>query len=224
MYHVDMFGKLTKKINPMIMSTRGDQMKVVGLTGGIGSGKSEVAKVFMSLGFPVVFADAIGKELLKKGSLEFEKVVQQFGREILDDSQEIDRKKLADIVFCHPDRLEVLNQIIHPKVFSEVERRVGVLKDMGHKVGFVESALLVETGYWKRLDALIVVIASEEQRIARVRKRDDVSEDEVRARMARQSSDLEKMKAATYVIENNGTIEELRVKSRMIAFDILESL
>lgn len=184
-------------------------MRVIGLTGGIGAGKSELARSFWRVGVPVVDADRIAREQMRRGQAVYDEVVAVFGPSILGDDQEVDRRRLARAVFADPDNVRTLNRITHPPVVAEVERRLAILAEMGYKVAVVEAALLVETGIHAVLDGLVVVTAPEEERIARVAVRDHVEPEEVRSRIAAQVSDYERLQAATAVVTNDGPIENL---------------
>ncbi len=188
-------------------------MRVIGLTGGIGAGKSEVARVFRQAGVPVVDADCIAREQMRRGQPVYDEVVAAFGQGVLGPDGEVDRKALARLVFPDPARRETLNRITHPPVVEEVERRLAVLGEMGCEVAVVEAALLVETGLHTALDGLLVVTAPEEERIARVAARDHVGPEEVRLRVAAQVSDAERASVATWLLRNDGSLADLRARA-----------
>lgn len=196
---------------------RPDGLRLIGLTGGIGAGKSEVARVFRGAGIPVVDADRIAREQMRGGHPVYDEVVATFGRDVLDRDGEIARRRLARVVFADPERLRTLNRITHPHVVAEVERRLAILAEMGHPVAVIEAALLVETGLHGSLDGLVTVTASEDVRAARAAARDGVSPDEVRARMAAQTSDAERTRVATWVLANDGSLEDLRRRAARLA-------
>lgn len=176
-------------------------MITVGLTGGIGSGKSTVAKIFGLLGVPVYESDKEGRLLL-----ETEEVVNlvelRFGESVLNDHGKIDRKKLAAIVFDQPDKLEILNGIIHPAVRERFE----VWKEMNSSNHFVvnEAAILFESGLYKQVDYTINVNAPKDIRIKRVVERDGSDENDVIARINNQMSDEERLALANWTIYNDG--------------------
>jgi dephospho-CoA kinase len=197
-------------------------MLKVGLTGGIAAGKSSVGEMFVTLGARLVQADLISHALMAPGEAVYDKVVRHFGREILNQDGSVNRSKLAEIVFGSPSesggkRVEELNRIVHPAVIRKQEEW---MQEMGrqdpHVVAIVEAALILESGARERFDRLIVVTCNEEQRIARFAARQKTSLDaagqEVRRRMAAQFPDEEKIKAADYVIDNSGTLDQTRAQ------------
>ncbi len=177
-------------------------MKRVGLTGGIGSGKSTVARIFQSLGVPVYFADDRGKHLLVHDVDLKEAIVERFGEEILQDN-EIHRPALASIVFSDSASLSDLNALIHPAVNRDY-RAWCEASESDIPYTLKEAAILFETGGHRQMDAVILVTAPEEMRIERVMKRDDVSKEAVLSRIARQWSEEDKIPLADYLILNDG--------------------
>jgi dephospho-CoA kinase len=167
-------------------------MLKIGVTGGIGSGKSTVCSIFKCLGVPVFHADEIGRNILIEDRDAKQKVMQLF--------DSLDRKKIAAIVFNDKEKLVQLNAIIHPKV-----RQAFIEWTDKQKAPFIieEAAILFESGVYKMLDCIIVVTAPEELRIQRVISRDGVSEVTIRERMKNQWSEEEKIKLADFVIHNN---------------------
>jgi dephospho-CoA kinase len=184
----------------------------VGLTGGIGCGKSTVAAMMGDLGCHVIYADRISRELLDPGKPAYEDVVREFGPEILAADRTVDRARLASIVFNDAARLAKLNAIIHPRVYEEEDR---VLKDLErldhHGIAVVEAALLIEAGSYKRLDRLIVCWCTPEQQLARLTNAAygrAMQRDDAQRRIAAQLSLDEKRRMADDVIDCSGTIEE----------------
>ena len=195
-------------------------MLKVGLTGGIASGKSVVGEMFVALGARLIQADKISHELMRPGESVYYEVVAHFGREILDYDGSVNRGKLAEAAFGKktPDstsRVHELNRIVHPEV---VRRQDEWMEELGRKdpqaIAIVEAALILEAGAAKHFDRLIVVTCSDEQRIARFAVRQhlelDAARKEVARRMAAQIPEAEKIKAADYVIDNSGTLEQTR--------------
>lgn len=172
----------------------------VGITGGIGSGKSTVCQFFKTLGIPVFEADVEAKKLINTSDSIRNQLIVEFGSDIYLPNQTIDRKKLADLIFNSPTLLERVNKIIHPEVrnyffrWCEVQRSPYVVH---------EAAIMFESGFYQLMDFTVLVTAPEELRIQRVMKRENCSEESVRARIARQWSDEEKMKLANFVINND---------------------
>ncbi|MFO8086815.1 MAG: dephospho-CoA kinase [Bacteroidales bacterium] len=177
---------------------RSDQC-ILGLTGSIGSGKSTVAKVFLSMGIPVYFSDHKAKQLYWKDSVK-EKVKQLFGDEVFSGHQ-IDVNALARVAFANSDKLNKLNQIIHPLVAEDFDQWT---EQQNTKAVIQESALVFEAGLKDRFDFVITVSAPMDLRIQRVMLRDQLSKDQVMKRMVHQWPDQEKVKRADFVIVNDG--------------------
>jgi dephospho-CoA kinase len=184
-------------------------MRKIGLTGGIASGKSTVAAMLRELGFAVIFADEISRGLLRSGEEALHETIREFGPEILGPDGMLDRKKLAAIVFSVQSKLDKLNAIIHPRVEAEMLRQFGELEREGRSVAFVEAALLVEAGYMKNLDGLVVAWCGPEQQMERLIAR-GMTEKEAQARIGAQMAVEEKLKLATYRIDCSGSMEETR--------------
>jgi dephospho-CoA kinase len=174
--------------------------KIIGLTGGIGSGKTTIANKFLERGIPIYNADERSKLLLNKTEV-INEIKAIFGLEILNEVQKIDRKKLALIVFNQPEKLQKLNEILHPKVGEDFKNWV----KENHKSSLLlkEAAILIESGSHKNCDYIILVTANLENRINRVITRDKTSRNEVIDRINNQWSDEEKMKFAHFVIVND---------------------
>jgi dephospho-CoA kinase len=202
-------------------------MLKVGLTGGIAAGKSVVGEMLVALGAHLVQADRIAHSLMQPGEAVYNEVVRHFGREILNPDGSINRAKLAEIAFGtstdaegkRASRIEELNRIVHPVVIRGQDEW---MQEMGrqdpHSVAIVEAALILEAGAAKRFDRLIVVTCSAEQRVARFADRQKISLEsarkEVARRMAAQLPDEEKIKAADYVIDNSGPLDQTREQVR----------
>ncbi len=185
-------------------------MSVYGLTGGIGAGKSTVANMFQESGIPVVLADDVGREVASKGSDGLAEIVRSFGPDVLDSNGELDRRKLGTLIFNDPDRRRELEAILHPRVRDQSRELFSQLEQAGNQIVVYESALLYETQRHTEMRGVILVTASEEQRIARVRSRDGSEEEAVRQRIKAQMDDEEKRGLADYIIENNGNLQALR--------------
>jgi dephospho-CoA kinase len=187
-----------------------------GLTGGIASGKSTVAKMLRELGIAVIEADLISHRLMELGGAAYEPVVKLFGRAILDsdgdvaDGIPIARSRVAAIVFNERKKLEELNAIIHPLVEQELAREFAFLESNGKvAVAFVEAALIYEAGLDKKLDGVAVVWCLPEQQMARLKER-GMSEANARKRMGTQMPVAEKLARADVKIDCSGTVEETR--------------
>lgn len=189
---------------------------LVGLTGSIGAGKSLVAACFAEAGIPVLNADAIAKELMAGDPEMRRSIVETFGGRAFNESG-LDRKWLAAQVFNNREKLDRLNDIVHPRTIAEQGIRARKLIEQGNRVVACEAALIFESGGVGRFDYIVVVDARPELRYQRAAERDGVSVEEVGRRDAMQISAKQKVDAADFVIENNGTEAELRGKAAMIA-------
>ena len=176
----------------------------VGLTGSIASGKSTVARRLKDRGIPVIDLDKVGHEVLRRRHEGFEPVLAAFGEKILGTDGEIDRKKLAAIVFAEPAARQRLNEILHPRIRDEEARRVSAMAEAGVVAVVTEAALLIETGQKKRFDFLVVVGCSSEIQIARLIQREGGSLREAKRRIDAQLSFEEKKAEADWVIDTSG--------------------
>ena len=180
-------------------------LRVVGLTGGIGSGKSTVARLFAARGVPVVDADALSRAAQAPGMPAHADIAAAWPAVIAPDGT-VDRKRLAGVVFNDPPARLRLEAIMHPRIQALGEAQFATLAAAGHPLALYEASLLIESGRDKELDGLIVVTASPAARIARVVARDGMREDEVRARMRAQLPQEDKVRLATHVIDNDGDL------------------
>jgi dephospho-CoA kinase len=180
-------------------------MKKIGLTGGIGSGKTIVSRIFEQLGVPVFNADSEARILLDSDNNVRKKISSAFGADVLDSSGKPDRKKIASIVFSDQNALTKLNGIIHPALINKFDEWRIEHEKKGSKIIIEEAAILFESGSYRFMDKIILVYAPEELRISRTMKRDAVTENEVRARIANQLSEEAKLKRADFVIYNDDT-------------------
>jgi dephospho-CoA kinase len=188
----------------------------VGLTGGIAVGKSVVGEMFAALGVHVIQADEIAHQLMQPGQAVYQEVVSRFGSGILYPEGSVNRARLAELVFGasdKPSRVQELNQIVHPAVILRQEEWMAeVGRRDPHAIALVEAALILEAGMAKGFDRLVVVTCQPEQRIERWAQRLKVDQEtarrEVTRRMAAQMPDEEKIKAADYVIDNSGSLDE----------------
>jgi dephospho-CoA kinase len=184
-------------------------MLKVGLTGGYATGKSFVAHELERLGCAIIYADALGHEVLLPEGEAYAPTVAEFGPGILDEDGKIQRKKLADIVFGNPGHLKKLSSFVHPAVFRLEERMLAeIAARNSNGIVVIEAAILIEAKRDKRFDKLILTACDEEVQIARGMKRDKLTRQQVLARLANQMPLSEKRKHADYVIDTNGTKEE----------------
>lgn len=186
--------------------------RTIGLTGGIGAGKSLVANYFFSLGAQVIDADQLARQAIERGSAGFDEVVAIFGDKILKNG-DIDRRALGEIVFADPDARKQLESIIHPRVqqsLAEAKRRLGE-----DEILIYEIPLLVETNSMDRFDRIITVEAPLQQRIERLKAR-GLYQSEIEKRIASQATPEARRSVADIVIENDGTEDDLLIKVEKI--------
>lgn len=176
-------------------------MKIIGLTGGIGSGKSTIARIFENAGIPVFYADLSGRNVLETDPKVREDVSALFGSEVYFENGKANRALIASVVFSDSEKLSKLNQIIHPAVARDF--KVWIEKQNAPYI-IREAAILFESGTNKDCDKVICVVAEDEVRINRVMSRDKVSNEEVLYRMAKQMPQTEKAEKSDFVIQNNG--------------------
>lgn len=174
-------------------------MLKIGLTGGIGSGKSTVAKVFEVLGIPVYYADNAAKQLMNKDENLKEKITKQFGNQVYTDGK-LNRTYLSEIVFNNPEKLALLNSLVHPATLKDAERW---MQQQTTPYAIKEAALIFESGAQQHLDYVIGVTAPAPLRIHRTMQRDAITREEVVARMDKQMDDTIKMKLCHFIIKND---------------------
>ncbi|MBI5563345.1 MAG: dephospho-CoA kinase [Chloroflexi bacterium] len=199
-------------------TTRNTSKYLIGLTGNIATGKSAVAKMLHDLGATVIDADALVHELQRPGTPTYDAIVAAFGRGILDRVGEIERKALGAIVFADPDRLRVLESILHPAVAIESQRRIAAATT--HVIVY-EAIKLIEAGRAEMCDALWVVTARPEVQLQRLMQYRGLSEAEAQQRIDAQPPQGEKLKYATVVIDNSGELSDTRHQVRA-AFEAIE--
>lgn len=185
-------------------------MKIIGVTGGMGSGKSTVSQILNDLGASVINADSIAREVVSKGGKPLEEIVEYFGMGILDKNGELDRRKLGNIVFNNPEKLNTLNIITHKHIAEKIHEKVESLKNESNtSVVAIDAPIPIEYGFLDLCDTVWVVVADAKVRIKRVMERDNLSYDEALSRLKAQKRDEEYLKMADEVLVNNGNIEEL---------------
>lgn len=182
----------------------------IGLTGGIASGKSTVAKMIRELGIPVIDADQIARDVVKVGEEAYKQIVQTFGQEILQENGEIDRAKLGAIVFHNEQERKKLNAIVHPAVRRRMLAEKKAYVQKGAKTVVLDIPLLFESELTHLIDKIIVVYVDDDVQLDRLMKRNGFSKEEALARIRAQMPLREKVKKADAVIDNNGTIEETK--------------
>jgi dephospho-CoA kinase len=186
-------------------------IKLVGLTGGIGSGKSTVAGMIRERGIPVLDADVIAREVVEPGRPAHAEIALAWPQVITGDGT-IDRKRLGEIVFADKQAKARLEAITHPRIRERIAAQVAALDEAGHRLAFLEAALLVETGLHATLDGLVVVAASESVQVERVSARDGCSLASALARIRSQHPLAEKIRVADHVIDNEGKLEATRAR------------
>jgi len=186
-------------------------MLIVGLTGGVASGKTAISQILKEEGAYLIDADQIARELVQPHTATWNELIKVFGKEILQEDGSIHRKRLAAKVFSDPEQRNLLNQILHPRIKTEMNKRV---KEIGQKdpdaIVVIDAALLIELGDHREMDKVIVVTSTEKQQIERLKKRGGVDQEEAQRVLSSQMPLEEKMKVADFVIRNEGSFEETK--------------
>jgi dephospho-CoA kinase len=186
--------------------------KVIGLTGGIGSGKSTVSQYLAELGAVIIDADKVGHEAFQPATEAWREVVATFGRDIVTPNGEIDRKKLGAIVFDNPQALTQLNRIMHPKMRDMMKAQIDEYRRQGVAVVVLEAAILIEANWTPLVDEVWVTIAPESAVLERLKKQRGLAEEQTLARIRSQLSNEERLKHADVVITNEGNLEEVKAR------------
>ena len=195
-------GKALRKAKEMLEDW--ESRLVIGLTGSVGSGKSTVARMFQELGAEIIDVDKVGHSLLEKKEVR-ESIIKNFGTSVLNEKGKIERRKLGSIVFQDKERLKKLNSIIHPLMFSEIERRITFSEA---RIIIIDAAILLEAGWDSLVDKIIVVNASHQTRRKRIKESSLLGSKEVEGIIKAQFSQGEKIRRADFLIENEEGIEE----------------
>jgi len=197
---------------------------VVGLTGGIASGKTTIAEIFQNLGAEIIDADVLYHQLLRDDPSIKSSLAATFGENILNENREIDRSKLGPIVFDNPDRLRTLNELVHPAVISrmkgEIERR---LSSAEYKVVMIVVPLLIETNMTGMVDSVVLVYADEEIQLQRLMQR-GLSQEDARKRIQSQMSSREKTRFANFIIDNNGKLSDTNGQVKQVWSALIEMM
>jgi dephospho-CoA kinase len=191
-------------------------MIVIGLTGNLGTGKTEVATTLADLGARVINADELGHDLLQHHTQAYTKILDAFGKSIVKRDREIDRKKLGQLVFKDSEALNKLNQIMHPRIYEMVIQKIEEYRKADTNVVVLEAALLIEAGWKPLLDQLWVTTAPEPVIAKRLKKSRGLSEDQVLDRLKTQMPQKEKIKRADAVIDTDCSIVELRARIKKL--------
>lgn len=198
-------------------------MLTIGVTGGIGSGKSAVAAMLAQLGAPILDADKVGHAIYQPGGPAYAEVVAAFGEGILAADRTVDRKKLGPLVFGDPAALKRLNSIVHPKMLAQMREMVAEMRRNGERRPIVvEAAILIEANWQPLCDEIWLVTAPPEEVITRVERQRGMQRAQTEARISAQLSNDERRKHASLVVENNGTLDELRAKIAALWQDALK--
>lgn len=179
---------------------------IVGLTGGIGSGKSSISKYLIDKGIPVFDADFCSKQILQPGQVAFDDVVKVFGENILLGNGCIDRKKLADIVFKDDKQLKILEDIQYKRIWQQFQEFIKYFKAKQERLIVLDAPLLIESGWWQYMNAVWLVHITESEQIKRVSERDKLDITQIKQRIRAQLPFVEKQKFATDIIDNSGTL------------------
>src|SRR5215510_11141969 len=201
-----------------------EHMKTIGLTGGIGSGKSTVSQILVGLGAFVIDADKVGHEIYLPGKEAWQQVTAALGKDILAPDQTIDRKKLGALVFGSDEARKKLNAIVHPLMFTDIKRRIVEKRAEGFtKPIVVEAAILIEANWLPLADEVWVIVTGKNAVVERVAAQRGLAAKDTEARIASQLSDAERLQHAQVVIHNDGSREELAQKVRKAWSKIAES-
>jgi len=196
-------------------------MKLIGLTGGIATGKSTVSKLFNAEGIPVIDADLLAREVVEPGTEGLRLVGERFAGVLTPDGR-LDRKKLGERVFGHPAELAALNALLHPRIRALARQRTAELAATGVRVAIYDAPLLIENQLHLGMDGVIVVWCSEATQLERLQRRDGFTAEQALARVRAQMPMEEQKRAATWLIDNGGTVDEtaLQVKQVIAAMTV----
>ena len=185
-------------------------MKLVGLTGGIASGKSTVGKLFEKLGAPVIDADQVSRDVCMPGQPAIEDIRKTFGDKVIDEKGALDRLAIRNVVFDDKEKLKKLESIVHPRIYEAIAMWLQRCMEQGHQAAIMEATLIIESPPPTPLDALIVVVCDQDVRISRAMARDGFEKAHIRQVMANQLTDNERLAHADFVIKNDGTLEQTK--------------
>ena len=197
----------------------------VGLTGGIASGKSTVCDMLRKKGCHIIDSDEVAHELIRRGRCCYDPVIDKFGRDVLDSSGEIDRKKIGAIVFENKTQLEILNSILHPEVIRAILSSLTELEKVKRNPRIiVEASLMIESGFHKSFQRLILITCAPEQQIERLMTRNGLSPEQSRRRITLQIPMSEKFRYADFVIDNSRSLEETQVQVNQLFRNLEEKV
>ena len=185
-------------------------MLKIGLTGGIGTGKSLVTSFLQDQGANVINADLLGHEAYLPGTVGFEQVVSEFGEDIVGEDGHVDRQKLGPIVFSDPSNMDRLNAIMHPLIKDMIQTQLDDVEGKGQLIAIVEAAVLIEAGWESLFDEIWVVTADEEEIISRLASRNGLSREDSQKRINSQMTSIERSAHGDVIINNTGSVEDLK--------------
>ncbi len=183
-------------------------MKIIGLTGGIGSGKSMITQYLIDQGIAVIDADQLSRDIVKPSTPGLKKIAESFGQEYLLDDGELDRAKMGELVFKDKEKLSLLNSLLHPILRAEIKREIECFRSKGHTLVILDAAILIESKMQDLVDEIWLVYADQETQIERIMKRDGFTRAQVIARIGSQMPIEEKKKHADIIIDNNQSPEK----------------
>lgn len=192
---------------------------IIGLTGGIVSGKSTVARMFKDLGAKIVDADKLGHKVILPQETAWKRIIKIFGKDILQKDQTINREKLGKIVFANQNLLKKLNKITHPEIIKLIKKEISLTKDNSKeekKILIIDAALIYETKIDRLMDKIIVVYLDEEEQLKRLIKRNNLSKKEALQKIKSQIPLKEKIEIADYVIDNSNSLDKTREQVKKI--------
>ena len=188
----------------------------IGLTGGMGSGKTQASRMLSDLGAEVIYADEVGHRAYLRNTETWQELVANFGEDILQADGEIDRRKLGAIVFSNREQLDKLNSIVHPRMYRMLQEMLKGFSENGAKVVVLEAAILIEADWLSLVDEVWAIEVPESVAVERIKIRSGLEEDDIRKRLRSQLTNEDRSKKADQVIDNSGGIDELRRKIDLI--------
>lgn len=192
-------------------------MRNIGMTGGIGCGKSKVAEIFESLGFYTIDSDITSRKVMEINEPAYNQIVSYFGEDILDKDKNIIRKKLGNIVFNNKEKLKVLENIVHPAIYEyERKKRAEIYGRDSKAVIITHAALMIESGSYKNYDAVIIVTCNKDVQINRVMQRDNISMLDAEKIISCQMNQSERLKYADFIIDNSSNIDDLKKEVKRV--------
>jgi len=184
------------------------RLKKIGITGGICSGKSNILRIVKDHGYPIIEGDQLGHMTYEPNTETYDQLIQEFGEQIVGENKYINRRALGGIVFSNPDKMKRLNEIVWPKIRALAIQKMIEYYNNGHKIIFMEAAIMIESGMYKIFDEVWLSVVPREVAIERLMERNKLSRDEAEKRLNSQSTNEERMPYATFIIDTNQPIEQ----------------